>query len=461
MGPVTEQEASLGEAEDDAFSPKDLALFAARCARKNLALCLLVAGVVLGMGTTIVAALPRYYESTCKIFVQDGAMVTSSLTSGRNDYRPTEAARGLQEFILARDNLLSIAREAQLYDTWPSTRAWPMQLKDGLIAALFGPPSRKDMERVFADMLSGLIAATTEGESVRITAQWRNRQNAFDIARLVQRNFLAARAAHEFGPLRRAIPFMEEQLKEADQAVEQAITRLQTSTPPPTKQEPKAKETKESAELAALSRQLAETRRRQRALNGPRRRRAAELKMELIDMRASYSADHPLVRQQEARIAAMEESPPELAQLRETESQLLASLSSFGVTPQPEQVSGITENPELALARAQLGIALRKADDIAGRLESTRIELATAEADFEHRYIVVEEAEIPDKPLKAKKKLMMFLGVLVAALVLAILAAVAIELRKGRLIEPWQVRALGVEVLGEVDLRKLLPRNNP
>ncbi|HEX6240975.1 MAG TPA: hypothetical protein VFZ61_08780, partial [Polyangiales bacterium] len=227
---MTEEAAEASEAEESGFSPKEAAQFALRAVRENWLACVLIGVVVAAMGFTVVSALPRMYDATCKIFVQDSGVVTTSIASGGHHYNPGTPLRGLEEFILARDNLLSIAREAKLYDSWEASRPWPLRFKDKLMASLFGAPSRKDMERMFAGMLETAVSAAKDGESVRIHAQWRNAQSAYDIARLVQRNFLAARAANDLGPIRRAIPFLEEQQREADQAIEQAIERVQSAT---------------------------------------------------------------------------------------------------------------------------------------------------------------------------------------------------------------------------------------
>jgi uncharacterized protein involved in exopolysaccharide biosynthesis len=473
LEPVTEQGAVADEAEASAFSPKDIALFAVRATRENLVFCVLIALAVAFIGSTVVSALPVFYDATSKIFIQDSGTLTSTLASGRERYRPIEGTRGLQEFILARDNLQSIVREAKLFDNWPKTRPWPMRIKDSVQSYLLGPPDRKGMERVFVDMLSTSISAAKEEDSIRIHAQWRDPESAYSIARLVQRNFLQARAEHDLGPIQRAIPFLEEQLREADQEIESAIARIQaaatSAAPEPTAPKPAeapkpgaaAASASLTADLANLTRQLSDIRRQQRALTEFRRQRLSELKMQLLDMKASYSDEHPLIRQQEARIASMNEVPEEVAALREKEAQLLSSLASRGIArPATEPgAAAAARQPagpdaiELAPLQARLGSALRKSDEMVARLEGTRIELATAEADFKHRYVVVEEAEISRTPLKPKKQLFGFLGVFVAALVLGIGAGTLRELRRGRLVELWQVRALGIELLGEVNLK--------
>ncbi len=451
-------------------------LFAARSARRNFVFCLLIAALVGALGSTVVAAIPPVYEATVKIFVQEGGAVTSALASGRDRFRPVEGGRGLEEFIFARANLLSIAREAKLVETWPNTRTLPMYLKDRAVTGLLGPTSRKDMERGFVEMLTTSITAAQEGDSVRVHAQWREKQNAYEIARLVQRNFLAAREEHDLGPIQRAISFLETQLQQADEAIEGAVVRVQTaqsqSGRPPsstTTTTTSARPAKSSAsdtslqELATMSRQLAEARREQRVLVEPWRRKLAELKAQELDLKVQYSANHPLVLQLQARIAAATEVPEELAALRKKEAELLATLSRHGggtrvpgESAAERAAAAATDDPALEVPKTRLFNALRKSDEIASRLDDARIELATAEADFKHRYVVVEEPEVPTKPLKAKKPLL-FVVVFFASLLLGVVAGALRELLRGRLDEAWQVRSLGIPLLAEVEIKKLPP----
>jgi hypothetical protein len=192
----------------------------------------------------------------------------------------------------------------------------------------------------------------------------------------------------------------------------------------------------------------------------PRRQRIAALKLELLDMSAGYSAEHPLVQQREARIASLSEVPQEVVLLRQKESQLLNALASRGVVRVPNEAAATAaerlpdpNDPELLPLQMQLGAALRKSDDVAARLQQVQIELATAEADFKHRYVVVEEAEVPNRSFKPKAVPLLYLLCFVAGLVLGAATGVLLELRRGRLVDLWQVRALGIELLGEVNLK--------
>ncbi len=476
LPPVIEDEESQGGAElDDGdrppFSPVEIGLFAVRSARQNLWLCLLIGLGISGLGSTVVICLPPAYDVTSKIFVREGGSVTSTLASGRDRSIQVDGKRGVQELILARDNLMSIVREAKLVDGWPRTRPLPMRIKDRLSASLFGPPSRRDMERAFVEMLELKITGVEENESIRFHSQWRDAQGAYDVARLVQRNFLAARAANDLGPIQRAIPFLEEQQLEADKAIETAVTRVQTAqthggnAPAPKPREVTSAPTTSASvvELGSLSKQLSEARREERTLVEPWRRRLTELKTQMVELSAGYTRDHPLIRQQEAKIAAASVVPEELTAARAKEAELMTKLAGLGVVrpgargSDEEQADEVSpDDPQLAPVRARLFAALRKSDDVAERLESARIELATAEADFRHRYVTVEEPEVPEKPMSRKQPLL-FALVFAAAAVIGFLAGAVRELLKGRMVEPWQVRALGLDVLAEVELKKLPP----
>lgn len=465
-----QQSPAVDDGEEKSASPKELALFVLRSVRENLVLSLFVTAVVGALGISIAAAMPKTYDATCKIFIQVGTSLTGAIAVGR-DRGPVEGARGLEELILAHDNLQAIVREAKLVQKWSQTRPWPMALKDSVMEYLVGPPDPQWMERAFMEMLATSITAAKDGESVRIHAQWRDAQSAYDIARLVERNFLAARAAHDHGPLQRAIPFLEQELQESDQEIEKAVSRVTAvrlsangevvtvEAPPAAGTPAPAKEP--AAELQNLSRRLSEVRRQQRALTEPRRAKVAELKMQLIEMRASYSNDHPLVRQQEAKIASLTEEPPELTQLHDEETRIVSALSSRGAKDpgRPKEAAAasaklpVADDPDLSMAQARLGNALRKSDEIMARLEGARIELAIAVADFKHRYVVIEEPEVPPGPLKAKKQPLFFAAAVLAALLLGAGAATLREYRKGRLVEVWQVRQLGLDLLGEIELK--------
>lgn len=464
------------EEEEANFSPREMLAFAVDATRRHVWLASLVGAFVLAVGLAVAVSIPQNYDATTKIFIRDSVGVTSALTSGRTMAQQLDGARALNEFILARDNLVAIVREARLFETWPRTRALPMRIKDSVMAALVGSPSQADMERVFVEMLALSIFAKKDGESVRINGQWRDPHNAYDITRLVQRNFLAARAAYELGPVLRAVPLLEAELAAADREVEDAIERLLASretaaaAPPPNARPVPGVSTQPAGggarggELISAARELSEVRAKLKELTGPSKERVAALKLELVELQASYSADHPRVLQQQAKIAAASAVSSDMAALRLRENELLGIVARSAPRDNPLALadpSSAAAKPDdasatvsLAPFQSRLGQTMKRVEELRNRLETARLEIATVEMDFQHRYVVVEQPEVPGKPVKSKRPLFLA-GAVLAGLLAAILTAVLRELRRDYLRDPWQVRSLGPQLIGDVELPRL------
>ena len=86
-----------------------------------------------------------------------------------------------------------------------------------------------------------------------------------------------------------------------------------------------------------------------------------------------------------------------------------------------------------------------------GQLVRKEVELATTEIAFKYRYVVVAEPELPRNPVKPNRPALILASV--AAGILAGLMAGAIrELTSGRIVEPWQVKQIGLPLLADVSL---------
>ncbi len=105
---------------------------------------------------------------------------------------------------------------------------------------------------------------------------------------------------------------------------------------------------------------------------------------------------------------------------------------------------------------AQLSSTVLKYGALRDDLLTTRIELDTAQAAFNHRYQVIIPAEAPTKPEKPKPGLIAGAG-LFLTLLLGLLLPVVAELRKGVIIERWQVQQLQLPVLAELHLPPYSP----
>jgi len=247
------------------------------------------------------------------------------------------------------------------------------------------------------------------------------------------------------------------------------------ATPPP----PPLPDKKLAAKLAEIRQQIAQ-------LEGPWQRRLAELKFQLVDLRGTFGPEHPTVLQQDAKIREASVAPPELAALRASERQLLAELETTQspVMPPPNGTplrrsvpanSGRTalalpdnsnrvqtpngtvvitereEDPILAPAKANLNASIVAYGEATKRLENARIQYASAQVALQNRYVVVSEPDLPKKPSKPNRPLLV-LGAIFAGAVIGFLFGAIRDFLSGRVFEPWQVRGRGLPLLGEVDL---------
>jgi hypothetical protein len=75
------------------------------------------------------------------------------------------------------------------------------------------------------------------------------------------------------------------------------------------------------------------------------------------------------------------------------------------------------------------------------RIDAANVDIDTARAAFKYRYSVVLPPEIPRSPLKPKAPLVMIAASL-AGLLLALFGTTAADLRRGAVLERWQIEEL-------------------
>jgi uncharacterized protein involved in exopolysaccharide biosynthesis len=109
------------------------------------------------------------------------------------------------------------------------------------------------------------------------------------------------------------------------------------------------------------------------------------------------------------------------------------------------------QDPEVAVALERLRLVVARHQEMIRRLGSAQIELDIARVSFKHRYSVLNPALFPKQPIKPNTRLILGGGVF-AGLLLSVLAAVALDIWRRRILERWQIeRLLGVPVLAELD----------
>jgi uncharacterized protein involved in exopolysaccharide biosynthesis len=111
--------------------------------------------------------------------------------------------------------------------------------------------------------------------------------------------------------------------------------------------------------------------------------------------------------------------------------------------------SGIKPSDQVP-AGSELDYALRRAVDLQGQLTQAQIDLGKANESVEFRYILLDRAESTGTPLSSSTIPYVLVAFVVVALTLG--ATALLDIRRGRIVEPWQVTRLDVPLLGTVRL---------
>lgn len=208
-----------------------------------------------------------------------------------------------------------------------------------------------------------------------------------------------------------------------------------------------------------------------------RKAQLAQLRTRLDQEKAIYSSNHPVVVELDQRIDALEKDSPTLISLKADEAELQKEFERKGGTkemnvegtPTPSTRSGagnlesvlsavspdLVNDPSVQVAQDQLRFALARYQELLMRVEAARIELDTARAAFKYRFNLVQPAQTPRKP-SAPNVMMILMGGFIGALGMAVFIAVALDVWRRRLIEPWQVeQALKIPVLARVEAAAL------
>jgi uncharacterized protein involved in exopolysaccharide biosynthesis len=102
----------------------------------------------------------------------------------------------------------------------------------------------------------------------------------------------------------------------------------------------------------------------------------------------------------------------------------------------------VEENERVRLARFQY-------QQMNDRLNVAMLERDAAGAAFKYRYVVSWPAELPRNPATPSAPRILGLGLL-GAVLLSLLVVSALELRRGRIVQRWQIQLLlGLPILAE------------
>lgn len=454
--------------------------------------------LALGLGLTVCAAIywPRTYSCTTVLMA-----LGSPVLDGRDT---VNALAGAQDLILRHENLKSIIHDIDLSKKQEARRTGLPLLKDKVMRAILGPMTDDMKMKALVGTLETKIDVQTEKGDLTIKVSWSDAQTAQELAAAARDSFVKARHTAEISAfeekmaildghgtkLREEIGVLAEQLKAVrDQKIGEvremrseankvkaaevaAAQRLVVRAPLPASVQPDTQTPELKAKLEALKARLAST-----ESDREQRLRAAQAKLD--ELRVKLTPQHPEVVAQQKQIALLSGVPSELALMRAEAADMEAVLQQRRGSPGggstagagggaasratavaellPPDVADLLQRDNLDPAlTAQLSSTVLKYGALRDGLLTTRIELDTAQAAFNHRYQVIIPADAPTKPDKPKPALIV-VGGLLLSLLLSLVLPVLSELRKGVLAERWQVEDLQLPVLAELHLPPYSP----
>jgi len=190
-----------------------------------------------------------------------------------------------------------------------------------------------------------------------------------------------------------------------------------------------------------------------------RRRRQTDLQSQLDAQRAVLSDAHPTIINLRQDLAALTKDSPQISQLREEARKIRQEYTRIATDPRrktaPQTV--VTTSPAYRAAGPATPVEenerVRQArfqhQQMIDRLNVAMLERDAAGAAFKYRYVVSWPAEIPRNPSSPSAPKYLVVGLL-GSLLLALLAVTVLELRRGRIVQRWQVRKqLGLPILAE------------
>lgn len=400
------------------------------------------------------AVLPKTYEVESRLLVQTNQVMGPQ--SGQMD-PPTRSAA---ELIIRTDNLHALIGQTLLLQEWFDHRAPIQRLKDWISFKIRGRPNPQEMLRDLTGLLSNrLVVWSTPEGMVVIRVTWSDPLVAFRLVEAAEQNFLEQRHVLEISTISEKLSILEGHAalkkKEIARQVEELQRRGPTANSGPRPAPRVALPGAMDPRIQNLKVMLDAKRRTIADLEEMRRRHALELQTRLTEQRSIYSEKHPVVVSLQQSIDALQGESPQVSALRREEAALRERLAQAGeqtdlsaaiptIPPdlfRSERELLGAEDPSVDYARAQLRFGLQEYASLLDRISAAHIDLDTAQAGFKYRYSVVVPPEVPRGPIKPKSSLVM-LASLIVGLLLGLFATTAADLRRGVVLERWQVEEL-------------------
>ena len=490
----------------------DYVLFVLGSVRRHKFITVATFLFVAGLSVAVALLWPKTYKADARLMIQRNDVMAALSNPGRTIPRDGESpTRGAAEMILSRENLASLVKQTNLLAEWEQRRAPVLRLKDRIMNRMRGVPTDAErFEGMIGLLEQRLTVSPGVDGTLTIAVTWPDRQMAYEIVETAVQNFFDNKRVGESSAIVESVGILERYVASKQAEVNATFAELQTEianrprpairrpvpvaakTATPPSSVPAAPQTptnssfgivapEKAARLARIKYAIEARRVDIARLDQARATQLNDLQGRLAAALTVYTEDHPTVSSLRQNIATLSSDSGQLMSLRadvqglEREQDQLLAETEPPRTPSPA-VAGDPQSPspEAAATRAvdsvpvapvpdmsALGVSsdytsptslrfrleLGQLAEIRERLESARIELATSQAGFKYRFGIVRPTQMPRGPSKPNMPMILIAG-LIAGLGLAVFAAVAIDLIRGRVVEPWQVdRLVGVPVV--------------
>lgn len=457
--------------------------------RWRVSVAILVSGVVLTCAAFIY--LPRTFACTTVLMT-----LGNPILDGMDN---SNALAGASDLIQRHENLEAIIQEVGLVRYGDARRPPILRLRDRIWRSLLGEPSAKLKVAELVGTLENRISVTAEKGDLTIKAEWTDAGTSAQLAEAARESFLKARHSAEISAfeekmaildvhaskLRVEIGTLAQQLKTArDQKLDEVRGEAAKGNAASAAAQPRVaravvhRAVEPDTQTPALKEKLEGLKAKLSALETDRDRRLREEQNKFEEMKLRLTPLHPQVITEGERVAMLQQVPSDVALLRAEVKDIEGEIKlreAFGrepseagavgaaeqkpsnADPLPPDITDLLQRDNLDPAlTAQLSGTVMRYSALRNDILSTRIDLDTAQAAFNHRYQVIIPADIPTKPEKPKPVLIWGAG-LALSLLLSLLVPVLGELKRGIIVESWQVEHLQLPVLAELRLPPYSP----
>ncbi len=456
---------------------KDLTRFVFNACRRRRKIVVSICAAFLAVGILSALLLPKKYYTEAKLLADRNVVMPLLGNPGRRMADEADTPTRLAgEVIMTRANLEAVVNAADLLNARekkrPAIARLKLRIKDMLKRRR--PTPDDIMNDVIWDLRTSMNVRVGDG-TVVIGVVWNDSTDAFRIVQAAQQLFLEERQTQELTLISGSIAILEKRALQVQGDIAgmlDTLSRQRIALTPEEKRPIAAvvRSAQANSELIAAQASLDQATRAVTDIEQVRNRRIAELQAMLAEQKNIYGAAHPQIVNTEQQLRAIQVEPAQLGAMRAEETRLRAKVLRLGGSTVGPGASPAGQDQLLAAAalrgmadmrtdsivqekqtygRSRLRIALSSYQALLERLDAARIELQTVRATFKFKYGVLIPAMVPKDAIGMSSRTVV-IGSLIAGILLAVFAAVALDLAGGRVLESWQIeRTLRLPVLGE------------